>query len=63
MKFRGCTDTEDFNIQTLAWMMCRRECWHGGVDWKDWRWRPIYTWYDGPMWHFFFGPFWLAITY
>ena len=61
MKFSGYTDTEDWNIQTLLWMMRQRGAWDGGVDCKDWRLSAFYTWYDGPIWQVCVGPFWVAI--
>lgn len=63
MRLRGDTDDEDWNPRSLLWMMRRRECWHGGFDLKEWRWGGNYTWYDGPMWHLFVGPLWIAIAY
>lgn len=71
MRLRGNTSTDDWNPITLLWMMGRRECWHCGWETKeDVRKRKaihrgfmVYAWYDGPMWHFFFGRFWIAICY
>jgi hypothetical protein len=63
MRWRGNTGIDDWNPITLLWMMTRRECWHCGIDWKDRRWGGFYTWYDGPMWHVFIGPLWIAISY
>lgn len=62
MKFKGYTNAEDWNIQTLIWMMVRREYWSGGTDWKDWRLFAGYTWYDGPIWSVCIGPFWVCIS-
>jgi hypothetical protein len=62
MRLRGKTSTDDWHPITLLDMMRHRECWHCDWDWKDWRFGGNYTWYDGPMWHLFIGPLWIAIA-
>lgn len=63
MRLRGYTDTEDWSIQTLLWMMARRECWWFSFDLKEWRLRADYTWYDGPIWQLWVGPACVTIAY
>lgn len=61
MRLRGYTDPDDWNVRTLFDMVWRPGCWNGGIDWKDWRWSALYTWYDGPIWQVHVGPAWIAI--
>lgn len=61
MRFRGYTDSEDWNIRTLISMAFDRQCWACGATWREWSLRADYTWYDGPIWQVCVGPFWVAI--
>jgi hypothetical protein len=63
MRFQGNTDTDDWNPIALFWMMGRRECWHFGWYWREWRLGAWYVWYDGPHWQLCAGPFYLHIGY
>lgn len=62
MRLRGYTDTDDYNLITLLSMMKDRDYWASGFDWKDWRLRWTYDWYDGPIWQLWIGPLWVSVA-
>jgi hypothetical protein len=65
MRLRGNTSTDDWNPITLLWLIWHEgyRCYECGYSSREWRLGFMYTWYDGPIWQFEVGPFWVAIGY
>lgn len=56
------TGPDGWTFETLWWMMRRREYWHCGTTWTEWRLSALYTWYDGPIFQVRVGPFWVCLS-
>lgn len=63
MKLKGFTDTADWHPRTLLAMACDPSAWDCGATWKEWHLRFDYAWYDGPIFQWRAGPFWVCLHY
>ena len=63
MKFKGYTDTSDWNVSTLLSMASDPNLWMFGATWREWRFGFDYVWYDGPIFQLRVGPFWASVCH